>query len=238
MFSDNKRAMECWDKEKNVGVDPKKLTKGSGKKVWLICDVCEHSFETKPQYISRGRWCPFCSSKQLCSDLDCMTCFEKSFASSSKVKFWIKEKNDRDPRFYFKSSEIKCWFKCQECSHDILVILKRINQGGWCPFCSSKQLCDSGDCTACFDKSFESHPNSKFLVILPNSKPARQIFKFSHTNLSFKCDKCEHVFLSRPELVSKGNWCSFCSNSLLCKKNNCFICFEKSFASIKIQNIG
>jgi hypothetical protein len=34
-----------------------------------------------------------CNSKQLCDNLECKICFEKSFASHEKSKYW-SDKND------------------------------------------------------------------------------------------------------------------------------------------------
>ena len=60
---------DCWVSEKNNGLTPRDITKGSSKKYWFQCDECPHQFEkiiydiTKP---TGGSWCPYCSNRKLC----------------------------------------------------------------------------------------------------------------------------------------------------------------------------
>ncbi len=41
-----------------------------------------------------------CNSKRLCTNEECQTCFENSFASHEKSKYW----SEKNPRQVFKSS--------------------------------------------------------------------------------------------------------------------------------------
>jgi len=51
-----------------------------------------------------------CSDKKLCDKEDCKKCFEKSFASHEKAKYW-SNKNELKPRQVFKSSGKKYFFE-------------------------------------------------------------------------------------------------------------------------------
>ena len=66
-----------------------------------------------------------CDSKRLCDDEECQTCFEKSFASHSKSKFW-SDKNKLKPRKEFKISGKKYWFYCDECNHEFNTVIASI----------------------------------------------------------------------------------------------------------------
>jgi len=41
------RKVDCWDYEKNGDILPYEISKGSDKYIYLICDVCDHSFNHK-----------------------------------------------------------------------------------------------------------------------------------------------------------------------------------------------
>jgi hypothetical protein len=35
------------------------------------------------------------------------------------------------------------------------------------------------------------------------------------------------------QISSQGHWCSYCSHQKLCENNDCKMCFNNSFASVK-----
>jgi len=56
----------------------------------------------------------------------------------------------------------------------------------------------------------------------------------THEKYYFDCQKCKHTFLiALHTIVNRLDWCPYCSNLKLCQKNNCYICYNKSFASVK-----
>lgn len=50
-----------WDYQKNIGLDPRKLLPGSGKKVWWKCSRCGHEWETIIASRTKGHGCPVCA---------------------------------------------------------------------------------------------------------------------------------------------------------------------------------
>ena len=211
---------------------PRDVFISSNKKFWFNCDKCEHSFDTALNHVTHGnKWCPFCANKKLCNSTECKICFEKSFASHPKSKFW-SNKNDIQPRDVLISSHKKFWFNCDKCEHSFDCNPANITHGNkWCPFCANNKLCNSTECKICFEKSFASHPKSKFWSNKNDIQPT-DVFKCSRKKFWFNCDKCEHSFDTKLECVSCSNsWCPFCANNKLCNSTECKICFEKSFAS-------
>ena len=104
-----------------------------------------------------------CSSKRLCDNVDCQTCFEKSFSSHEKSKYWSVKNGDVKPIQVFKGSSNKYWFDCI-CGHSFESALGNIaTSNQWCPYCSNPphKLCEK-DCQRCFEKSFASHEKSKY----------------------------------------------------------------------------
>jgi hypothetical protein len=224
-----KDAVESWSQQ-NIS-QPWQFSKNSHVRCIFNCKKCPHEFDIDLHHIMSGQWCPFCSNKRLCELTECDICFAKSFASHPKSIFWSK-KNPENPRQLFKNSSAYILFDC-DCGHEFTSILSHINNGSWCKFCCNppQALCDSQDCTKCFDKSFASHPKAQFWSAKNELKP-RQVFKNSNRSFLFDCN-CGHEINCKLGSVNFGQWCKFCSNppKELCKSENCVTCFEKSFAS-------
>jgi very-short-patch-repair endonuclease/DNA-directed RNA polymerase subunit RPC12/RpoP len=232
----NDNCKECF--EKSFASHPKstrwsklnKLTpiqvfKSSQKKFWFNCDKCTHNFEARLSDINnKNRWCPYCSHQKLCNQ-DCDDCFEKSFASHLKSKFW-SYKNKLKPRQVFKSSGKKFLFDCNNCKHTFEARISDINKGIWCPYCSSKILCENKNCNNCFEKSFASHSKSEFWSN-KNELTPRQIFKGSNNKYIFNCNKCNNEFECILYNIINNRWCPLCKNKTELKlfqwlKNNKF----------------
>jgi hypothetical protein len=174
-------------------------------------------------------------SYKLCSLNDCKSCFEKSFASFEKVKYWNYTLNKVRPRDAFKTSSIKYWFKCNVCNHDFDIALdKVVNDNNWCPYCSSHRNCKK--CTNCINKTFASCNESKYWNYNKNIKRPIDISKNSKEKAWFDCPDCNHSFKSTVSSVSKGHWCAYCAKLKLCDDDRCQDCFNKSFASIEKSN--
>ena len=99
--------------------------------------------------------------KKLCNNNDCEICFNKSFASNEKSKYWSEE-NKIKPRDVFLQSNKKFIFNCDKCSHNFEGLLSNIIKGQWCSYCSNRQLCNNNNCEICFNKSFASNEKSKY----------------------------------------------------------------------------
>ena len=194
---------------------------------------CCHLFENSPQHINQGRWCSYCSKppKKLCNDEKCLLCFNKSFASHLKAKYWSVEHNDKPPRQVFKNTNDKYFFNCNTCEHLFDDSLCHINQNRWCPYCSHDELCDNDDCKMCYDNSFAGHEKAKYWSNIKNGDlTPRKVFKNSNKRRYFDCD-CGHCFLKQPNSVANGGWCPYCSHDELCDNDDCQMCYDNSFAS-------
>lgn len=172
------------------------------------------------------------TQKKLCENNNCIVCFERSFSSQPKAKFWSKD-NKITPRQITKSSHKKFLFDCDGCSHSFDISLDKITYSNqWCQYCAHRKLCEDDNCDFCFNNSFASHPKAKFWS-KKNNKTVRQIFKNSNEKWLFDCDKCPHTFEMALDKINDDHWCYYCSksNGKLCDKDDCYHCFERSFAS-------
>ena len=191
---------------------PNNVFKNSAKKYWFECE-CLHIILISLNNINNGCWCPYCSNppKNLCNDEKCKKCFNNSFASHEKSKYW-SDKNKLKPREVFKNSNTKYLFDCV-CSHNFDSNLANINNGCWCPYCSNppKNLCNDEKCKKCFNNSFASHEKSKYWSDKNKLKP-REVFKKTDKKILFNCDKCYHEFIISLDNLNAGKWCPKCIN--------------------------
>ena len=229
-FASHEKAKYWSNKNKLIS---RQIFKVSHKQYWFDCDKCNHTFQTTPQIINMGCWCNFCSNRNLCEDVNCKICFDKSFASNEKSKYW-SNKNELTARQVVKNSNKKYWFDCDKCNHSFSSILSNINKNDgprWCPYCSTpcKKLCNDTKCTYCYNNSFASHEKSKYWSN-KNELTARQVLKGSHQKFWFNCDKCKHEFDISITNIIGNNWCRFCANQDFCLEN-CEDCYNKSMAS-------
>jgi very-short-patch-repair endonuclease len=113
---------------------PREVFRNSEEKYLFNCN-CGHTFDSNLANITKGNWCPYCSkpSKRLC---DCNICFEKSFASSDKAKYWSDE-NHENSRYVFLNSNKKYVFNCDK-KHKFNKALNDVTSGSWCPYCVNK----------------------------------------------------------------------------------------------------
>ncbi len=133
-FASNEKA-QFWS-EKNE-LKPREIIKGTSDKYIFNC-TCGHEFEISLTKILIGRWCQYCCNppNKLCTNDDCKSCFEKSFASEEKVQHW-SEQNKLKPREVFKCSGTKYLFNCNK-NHTFEIALCKITDGRWCSICKNK----------------------------------------------------------------------------------------------------
>ena len=209
-----------WNQSKNSDLTPRDVALNSGKKFWFDCDKCPHSFgATLDNVNGKDRWCPYCatSNGKLCEDDDCNMCYEKSFASHPKSKFWKQSKNgDLTPRQLKLGSEKKFWFDCDKCPHSFETALDGVNGGTWCPYCSipCKKFCEDDDCNMCYGNTFVSHHRYEFWDWASTKNEGlnpRQIAFCSGRKFWFICEK-GHSFDIGLNKVNSGRWCPHCVN--------------------------
>ena len=118
-----------WDKEKNKDIDPYKLTKGSRKKVWLICSN-GHSYQTTlVNRINNNRTCPYCLN---------LKPIEGKTDLKTLRKDLIKEYSDKNSidmsNLMLDSKKIVLW-KCSKCGKEYKMSVTSKVKGKKCPIC-------------------------------------------------------------------------------------------------------
>ncbi len=213
-FASHKKS-NMWS-EKNGEITPRQVFKSSSKKYWLQCNDCFHDFQSTLSHVINNdskidKYCPICNGNMFCDNLECKKCFEKSFASHDKAKYFnIELNNGLNPRKLSKSSNEKYWFNCV-CGHKFNAGLHSIVSGSWCPYCAvpCSKLCDNEKCIDCLNKSFKNNPKSKFLE--DKTIDTRKIYKGSQNKHNFICEK-GHKFAMKISAITNGCFCPKCVN--------------------------
>ena len=229
-FASNEKS-KYWSSKNSI--NPRNITKSSGKSFYFNCEN-GHEFLNKISNIHNGKWCNICcNSKRLCSNDKCEKCNTNSFMYNEKSKYWNYNLNKIKPRDIFNNTNNKYWFNCQECRHNFEITPSHINEGKWCSYCKGDLLCKDTKCNYCFEKSFASHEKAKCWNNELNNINQREVLKNSSKKYHFNCDNCPHTFSKILSDINGGHWCPYCyiSSSNFCDKNDCFHCFDKSFAS-------
>lgn len=109
----------------------------SDQKYYIFNCDCGHEFTMSPyRIIKKNYWCGYCglNPRYICGKIECKPCFDRSFASHEKSKFW-SSKNENTPYHYLKSSNFKFLFNCP-CGHEINKCPNEItNKNIWCGYC-------------------------------------------------------------------------------------------------------
>ena len=204
-FASHKMAKKWSEKNEQVA---RQVHKSSNKISKFDCK-CGHNFEISPNYIINNNiTCLYCGkhSLNLCDNDECISCYEKSFASHKYAKYWSAD-NDKSSREVFKSSHELYKFECTVCNHNFVRSPNKISQTkDICPYCAGTLLCDDITCKMCFMNSFAGHTKSACWS-KDNDVTARQIFPSTHTMYKFNCDQCKKEYVTSPNRIMKGSWC-------------------------------
>jgi very-short-patch-repair endonuclease len=240
-----------------IWINPRNISKSSDKIFLFDCPDCKHEFTHSPQsflYSGYKYDCVYCAGRKMCEDEKCDFCIQKSFQSTEYSKNWCEELNidpltnmKIKPRNIFKYSDTRCYFKCPDCKHTFDTLAYSISYGTGCRYCmknGQKSLCEDEDCKICFDKSFKSIENSKFLSETKNKDlNAIYICKFSAVIAVFDCPFCDTEYTAPLGRVSRGGWCGCTHNKTELKfykylqdNFNYFVDREKKFEWCKNIN--
>ena len=124
-----------WDFEKNAPLTPKKVSKGSGLKIYWSC-ASNHSW--RATVVSRAglkRGCPYCAGKAILLGLNDLATTDPSLALE-----WDIERNAPiTPQEVSPGSHKKYFWLCPE-GHSYQTSIGTRKRGGGCPYCAGKAI--------------------------------------------------------------------------------------------------
>jgi ssDNA-binding Zn-finger/Zn-ribbon topoisomerase 1 len=133
-----------WHPDRNEGIDPFAISRGSERKVWWRCATCQTEWQTAVNDRTRTtpHGCPTCSLAKRAAGLSVMP-RERSLAVRYPHLFeeWHPTRNgDLDPYTIAPSSERKVWWRCRYCSHEWQTSPQaRRHSPGGCPTCAQSR---------------------------------------------------------------------------------------------------
>lgn len=139
-ISENKELMKEWDWEANnkAGLDPNKLTLGSGLKAWWKCSKCGYRWLSAISNRTFGKTgCPACAYKVLAKGYNDLETRNPAIA-----KEWHPTKNgDLKPSDFNSASLYRAWWLCPICHHPYQKrIMDRVKKGAKCNHCCDPKV--------------------------------------------------------------------------------------------------
>lgn len=201
LLKDSKELMKYWDYEKNKDLDLEKLTLGSSKNAWWICEK-GHSYDAK---IKRKNYekiiCPICSNHRVLKGYN-----DLATTNPELLKEWDFTKNTISPYEITAGAEKMIWWICPK-DHSYQSYAFNRKRGVGCPICDGKKVLigynDLATTNPKIAKEWDYEKNGDL-------KPT-DITEGSTTNVWWICEK-GHSFDARAKDRKRGLNCPYCSN--------------------------
>ena len=198
-----------WDKNNELGFDPKTLTPGSHQKAWWKCSK-GHEWQASIDSRSKGSGCPYCSGRNAVQGENDLVTINPTLA-----KEWNYERNgELRPENFTANSGKKAWWKCGK-GHEWQAIIANRNKGVGCPYCTGqKTLQGYNDLLTLNPELAKEWNHEKNGELKPEYFTAN-----SGQKVWWKCNK-GHEWQSTIANRSKGNGCPYCAGQKAIKGYN------------------
>ena len=109
---------DVWDKDKNKELNPWDISRGSGKKIWVICQEKDYhdSYEIDCSHFIVGVRCPYCVSRKVHPKDSIGQYIVDKYGEEFLHKIW-SDKNNKTSFEYGLRSNKKVWWKCLDGMH-------------------------------------------------------------------------------------------------------------------------
>ena len=202
-----------WHPTKNKGLDPKKISPGSSKKIWWKCSK-NHIWKAA-LFTRKKSNCPYCEGKLASKNYNFLVKFPNI------AKEWNKKKNGNlKPHQVTPVSGKKVWWTCKKNKKHIWKTqISTRTQGRNCPFCSSTKISDEKSLLYLFPKLSKEWDFKKNKTSSP-----KDVFARSNKKAWWKCKK-NHSWEARIYSRADGMGCPKCSGFYASKERNLKIMF-------------
>ncbi len=192
------RLISEWHPEKNEGRDPTKITHGSKKRVWW---VCERGHEWEAVVYSRtisGTGCPYCAGFKVLTGETCLASKRPDLASE-----WGPA-NDKGPGEVLASSSYIATWVCNEYGHTWRTSVNNRSRGTGCPACTNKQVQPGFNCLTSQRPDLASEWSPK------NSKGPGEVTVGSQYRATWVCGAYGHEWEAVVSSRTRGLGCPVC----------------------------
>ena len=203
--SDNPQLMAEWDWEKNreFGLDPQKLTFCSGRIAWWKC-LNGHKWESRIADRNQGKGCPYCSGRYAISGVNDLATINPTIA-----KEWNYEMNNRlTPENVLPNSHKKVWWICEK-GHEYQAFILDRNRGTGCPYCSGRLAIKGENDLLTINPSLASEWNHE----RNGNFTPKNILPNSNKKVWWRC-KNGHEWQAVVCTRNKGAGCPYCAGQL------------------------
>ena len=208
---DNAELMAEWNWEKNneLGFDPKVLTLGSNKKVWWECNK-GHEWQAVINNRTKGSGCPCCAGQKVIKGYNDLQTTNPTLANE-----WNYEKNNGlTPMDVMPNSNKKVWWKCSK-NHEWQATIIDRNNGYGCPYCSGKKVLKGYNDLQTVNSTLADTWNyEKNGTLKPENFTAN-----SGQKVWWKCSK-GHEWQATISNRNSGRGCPYCSSTKVLKGYN------------------
>ena len=233
-LKDNNKLVKEWNYEKNKDIDINKITLGSNKKVWWICDKGHEWQAVIASRTLNNSGCPYCSGHKVLKGYNDLITINRDLSLD-----WDYDKNTINPNEISPNSHEKVWWKCSKCDFEWYAEIKSRNQGTGCPECSKKKLietrinnsiCNKGSLSSNYpiianQWNYKKNGELKSNKVTPNS----------NKKVWWICDKGHEwqAIISSRTLLNTG--CPYCANETQTSfaEQTIYYYLKKAFKNVK-----
>jgi Zn finger protein HypA/HybF involved in hydrogenase expression len=121
-----------WHPDKNDSLTPSQVHRSYTKKVWWLCQVCDHEWVATPSNRAKpnGSGCPGCSGRALISGRN-----DLASQAPELVLEWDVARNTIRTHEVTVGSSRRCWWTCRTCGHGWRAQVAARVRGQGCPAC-------------------------------------------------------------------------------------------------------
>lgn len=194
-----------WDKQRNLDINPNKLSPGSQKEAWFKCSE-EHSYKrrigsVRVAILRNVEPCPYCNRTLPSAEYNLSAIFP------GVSDDWDLERNHSRPSQHLPSeNKIKYWWKCQFDHSYQMTINARTNQGSGCPYCAGQAVNDTNSLVSTNPELVKQWSFERNLEVRPEFVTAG-----SNKKVWWRC-KYGHEWKAAIYSRASGKGCAKCSN--------------------------
>jgi hypothetical protein len=198
-----------WHPVKNGNLTPYDVMPGSTKKYWLLCPVCNLSYQRDLNSIDQNHKCPYCCGRKVCIS----NCLYTKLPNL--IKEWHPYKNaNLTPKDVTCGTDKIVWWLCLKCNESYRAkISARTILKYNCPYCAGKRVSNS-NCLATKNPEIAK----EWDLILNGNLTSQCVTSGSKKHAWWICPKCKSSYKSRINNRTRENNPSSCPHCVMYHK--------------------
>lgn len=230
LATNNPNVMQYWDYSLNTH-DPFLIGAKSNVKVWWKClDKENHSWEAKPDYVTKRPEinCPYCCLTRLHEDNSLSTLYPHL-----AKEFHVQKNGILPTDIIGNASSKRYWWICSE-GHEWEAILgNRVRLSSGCPACSGRVAHAKNNLAVL-------HPEiAKELNVEKTGKEAHEFVSGSDIHVWWTCSAKNHEWKTAVSTRTKlGSGCPYCANQKINEENSLQALFPDIAKELNVEKNG